>query len=225
MGCRLLLTEWKITPGAPSYCLVDSSPRLLRGSSEYAYLTRKLYYWSQHYIIGIDTVNRTPPGWRIYQIVKTSPFSNCEKKIGNTGILVHTKCFLCVCGTLEFPEVLSNTGWHFPKRGSGDAPLLEVPWALSTLSFQFENHLQRKLWPSEVRWKKWRWDFLLWNERQIYFNYRESTAMKLFQSWWCATNYVIFSVRAPRVCNYVRSLWNCVGTCLFHMYLIREKFR
>lgn len=138
---------------------------------------------------------------------------------------MNTKCFLCVWGTLEFPEVLSNTGWHFPKRGSGDAPLLEVPWALSTLSLQFETHLQRKLWPSEVRWKKWRWNFLLWNERQLYFNYCESTAMKLFQSWRCATNDVIFSVRAPRVCNYVRALWNCVGTCLFHMYLILDKIQ
>lgn len=129
VGCGRLLTEWKITPGAPSYCLVDSSPRLLRGSSEYAYLTRKLYYWSQHYIIGIDTVNRTPPGWRIYQRVKTSPFSNCEKKNRKYwNIDAHQMLPLCVrnfriprrteltqADTSQKEVVVMPRCWKFPE--------------------------------------------------------------------------------------------------------------
>lgn len=79
-GCTLVLSKWKNTPGAPSYCLVASGPLLLIGLIEYASFTRKLYHWCQHDIIVINIVNQTTPSWRICPIVKTSTFITVKKR-------------------------------------------------------------------------------------------------------------------------------------------------
>ena len=167
-----------------SYCLVASSPWLLRGSSEYAYLTRKLYYWSQHYIIGINTVNRTTPSWRIYQIVKTSPFSNCEKKnrkcwnIGAHQMLsLYVRNFRISRNT-EYHRLTLPTmrQWWCPCAGNSLNPF-------NTFSPIRESFTKKALnLRSQIKETKVGFFFLLWNERQIYFNYCDSTAMKLFRS-------------------------------------------